>query len=77
MPKKKAIVASGNSMLTIIWHLLADPEAVYANLGADYYDRRDPARQKRSYVRGLERLGYHVTISAINPDTGELTPTAA
>jgi transposase len=73
MPKKKALVAAGNSMLTIIWHLLDDPEATYANLGADYYERLDPARHKRSYVRGLERLGYHVTIHTINPDTGELT----
>lgn len=76
MPKKKALVATGNTMLTIIWHLLADPEATYADLGADYYERRDPARQKRSYIRGLERLGYHVTINAIDPGTGELTPAA-
>jgi len=73
MPKKKALVAAGNSVLTIIWHLLADPEATYADLGGDYYELRDPARQKRSYIRGLERLGYHVTINTINPDTGELT----
>jgi hypothetical protein len=26
-------------------------------------------RQARDHVRGLERLGYHVTIQAINPDT--------
>ena len=29
-------------------------------------------RQARNHVSGLERLGYQVTIQAINPDTGEL-----
>lgn len=77
MPKKKALVATGNTMLTIIWHLLADPGTTYADLGADYYELRDPARQARNHIRSLERLGYHVTIDTINPDTGELTPAAA
>jgi len=76
MPKKKALVATGNTMLTIIWHLLADPATTYRDLGADYYELRDPARQKRNHIRALERLGYHVTISTINPDSGELTPAA-
>ena len=76
MPKKKALVAAGNSMLTIIWHLLADPEATYRDLGGDYHELRDPARQARNHIRSLERLGYHITINTINPDTGELTPAA-
>lgn len=75
MPKKKALTASGNTLLTIIWHLLADPEAEYRDLGSDYYQQRDPEQQKRNYVRNLQRLGYHVTVSAINPATGELTTT--
>jgi transposase len=74
MPKKKALVATGSTMLTIIWHLLASPDTHYTDLGADYYELRDPARQKRSYIRSLERLGYHVTITTIDPATGELTP---
>jgi hypothetical protein len=32
-------------------------------------------RQARNHIRSLERLGYHVTVQLINPDTGEL-PTA-
>lgn len=40
MPKKKALVATGNSMLTIIHALLSDPEASYQDLGADYYQQR-------------------------------------
>ncbi len=76
MPKKKALVAAGNTMLTIIYHVLADPGATCTDLGADYYDRRDPARRKASAIRSLQRLGYHVTLAAINPETGELTPAA-
>jgi hypothetical protein len=34
-------------------------------------------RQARNHVKGLERLGYHVTIQAINPDTGELLTATA
>jgi transposase len=77
MPKKKALVATGNSMLTIIWHLLADPAAAYHDLGPDYHERRNPARQARTHLRSLQRLGYHVTLTTINPQTGELTPAPA
>lgn len=77
MPKKKALVATGNSMLTIIHALLSDPEASYQDLGPDYHEQHMHARrQARNHVRSLERLGYKVTIQAINPDTGEL-PAAA
>jgi transposase len=74
MPRKKALVATGNSMLTIIHALLSDPAAVYTDLGADYYEQRMHARrQARNHVNSLERLGYKVTIEAIDPATGELT----
>ncbi|HUY44958.1 MAG TPA: IS110 family transposase [Streptosporangiaceae bacterium] len=73
MPRKKALVATGNSILTIAWHLLSDPDATYTDLGADYYETRMHARrQARNHVKSLERLGYKVTIETINPDTGEL-----
>jgi transposase len=73
MPKKKALVATGNSVLTIFHTLLTDPDATYHDLGPDYYQQRTSARrQARNHLRNLQRLGYHVTIQAINPDTGEL-----
>jgi hypothetical protein len=46
MPNQKAPVATGNSMLTIILALLADPEARYTDLGPDYYDQRMQARSR-------------------------------
>jgi hypothetical protein len=78
MPKKKALVATGNSMLTIMHALLADPDACYQDLGADYYEQRmHTRRQARNHIKSLERLGYQVTIQALNPDTSQpLTATA-
>jgi transposase len=77
MPKKKALVATGNSMLTSIHSLLSDPEACYQDLGPDYYEQRmHVRRQARNHVKGLQRLGYKVTIQPVNPDTGELLATA-
>ena len=78
MPKKKALVATGNSILTAVYVLLSDPEATYTDLGADYYEQHMHARrQARNHVKSLERLGYKVTIQAISPDTGELLAPAS
>ena len=62
--KKKAIVAVGRSILVIIWHLLADSDTRFTDLGSDFHDRRiDPERKKRAHIHQLEALGYTVTIS--------------
>nr|WP_322751216.1 MULTISPECIES: hypothetical protein [unclassified Frankia] len=62
--KKKALVAVGRSILTIVWHLLSDPDAHFKDLGADFYDTRiDPERRKRNHIRQLEALGYTVTLN--------------
>jgi transposase len=60
---KKAIVAVGRSILVIIWHLLADPTARYADLGPGFYDARiSDNRKMRNHIRQLEALGYKVTL---------------
>jgi transposase len=60
---QKAIVAVGRSLLIIIWHLLTNPDACYADLGSDFYDTRiDPERRKRNHIRQLEALGYKVSL---------------
>jgi transposase len=60
---KKAIVATGRSMLVIIWHLLSDSDARYADLGPGFYDTRiNPERRRRNHVRQLEALSYKVTL---------------
>jgi transposase len=60
---KRAIVAVGRSILIIIWHLLADPDARFHDLGAGFYHTRiNPERAKRNHIRQLEALGYKVTL---------------
>jgi transposase len=65
--KSRAIVAVGNSVLTILWHLLADPDAHYQNLGSDYYQTKiNTRRRERDLVRQLEHLtGKKVTFAPV------------
>jgi hypothetical protein len=78
MPRKKALVATGNSILTAACALLSDPDARYIDLGPDYYEQRmHTRRQARNHIKSLERLGCKVTIQALSPDTGELLAPAS
>jgi transposase len=54
--KQRALVAVGNSLLVIAWHLLADPGARFTDLGPDWHDRLAPLRRKRQLIAELERL---------------------
>src|SRR6266702_2847702 len=78
MPKGKAQVAIMRTQLVIAHALLSDPDARYEDLGPDYYERKaDIRRRAHSHARALERLGYKVTIEAIDTATGELLPVTA
>jgi transposase len=59
--KKRALVAVGHSLLVIFYHMLKE-RARYTELGADFFDRLEPERLTRYYVRRLERLGHKVTL---------------
>jgi hypothetical protein len=61
--KKKAVVAVGRSILTIVWHLLSNPGTEFNDLGADFYDDRvGTERRRREHIRQLEALGYKLTL---------------
>jgi len=60
---KRAAVAVAHSILIVVYHLLADPEAVYTELGADYFTKRNPEQEQRRAVRKLETLGFMVTLA--------------
>ena len=63
--QSKAIFVVAHSMLVTIWHLLAD-ESDYADLGADWFDRRsDNERHARRLAHQIERLGYKVTVEPV------------
>jgi transposase len=62
--KRKAIVAVARSILVIIFHLLADPEARFRDLGPDFYDNRISTERKiANHVRQLQALGLTVTLT--------------
>jgi transposase len=55
--KQKAIVAVGNSVLTIVYHLLSDPDARFEDLGGDYYESRiDKSRRARHLAMQLQAM---------------------
>lgn len=59
--KKKAAVAVGHSILVIAWHLLT-ADADYADLGGNYFVKRDAERARSRAIGQLESLGYRVTL---------------
>jgi len=62
---KRAAVAVAHSILTVVWHLLANPEAVFTELGGDYFLKKNPEREQRRAVRKLEALGFTVTLTPV------------
>ena len=65
--KRRAIVAVGNSVLTIIWNMLSEPDSSYHDLGHGYYQARsDNRHRERDLIRKLERLtGKTVTLQRV------------
>lgn len=61
--KLKALVAVARSILVIVWHLLADANTRFCDLGSDYYTNRVVVERKlRNHIAQLAALGYRVTL---------------
>ena len=60
---KRAVVALGREVLTIIYYLLTRGRR-YQDLGVTYLEERDRAAIQKRAIRQLERLGYQVSLSA-------------
>jgi transposase len=57
-------------MLVVVWHLLADQDVRFVDLGPDFYQRRiNKERRARDLVRQLQALGPTVTLS-LDPPKG-------
>jgi len=59
--KKRALVATGHTLLVIVYHVIKHG-MVYQELGGDYLERLNPQRMTRYHVKRLERLGHKVTL---------------
>lgn len=60
---KRAAVAVAHSMIVIVYHLLADPDATFQELGGDFFRKRNQEQEQRRHVRALESLGFGVTLT--------------
>jgi transposase len=64
----RARCAVGRSILVIIWHLLANPEARYTELGSDWHARKtDTDRRTRSLLNQLRALHPDSDITITEP----------
>ena len=59
---KRAAVIVPHSMVVDVWYILQRQQP-YADLGVDYFDRRDQEQVRRQAVKRLEGLGYQVTLT--------------
>lgn len=62
---KRAAVAVAHSILIVVYHLLAKPEAVFQELGGDYFLKRNAEQEERRAVRKLTALGFTVTLTPV------------
>jgi transposase len=61
---KRSKVAVGRSILIIIWHLLANPETRFRDLGPGHHATTTSTSKKiRNHIRQLQALGLDVTIT--------------
>jgi len=62
--KQRALVATGHSILIIVYYLLTRG-TTYQELGANYFDERERQQVERRLVRRLERLGHEVALTPV------------
>lgn len=62
--KKRAKVAVGHCILKSVYHMLSRGTR-YADLGEDYYERRNPAQAARRLAHRIEKLGFVVKLEPL------------
>jgi hypothetical protein len=75
--KQRALGAIEHPILVVVWHLLADRNARFVDLGSDFYEKRvNKERRTRDLVRQLMALGTR-SASARPPEHRGLRPERA
>lgn len=59
--KARALVAVQHDLLRAFYHMVKQ-QVPYADLGPDFYDRRNREHLKQHHLQRLERLGFKVTL---------------
>ena len=62
---ERAAIAVAHSILIVIYHLLEDPDAVFTDLGGDYFLNKNKEQERRRAIRRLETLGFDVALTAV------------
>ncbi|HZR16511.1 MAG TPA: IS110 family transposase [Verrucomicrobiae bacterium] len=62
--KKRALIAVGRTILQSAYHMI-ERGARYEDLGADYYERRNPEGLARRLAKRIEKLGFAVTLQSL------------
>jgi transposase len=62
--KKRALIAVARSILQSSYFMIKR-STNYEDLGADYYERRDPEGLARRLAKRIERLGFTVTVQPV------------
>jgi transposase len=61
--RQRALLAVAHSLITVVYHLLREPQLEYRELGEDYFDKRDAEHTKAQLIKRLGKLGYEVTLT--------------
>jgi transposase len=62
--KKRALVAVGHSILTIVYYVMKH-KIPYKELGEDFFDKLNGDRLRKYYTKRLESLGYEVDLKLV------------
>lgn len=62
---KRAAVAVAHSIVIVIYHLLDDPNAVFTDLGGDYFLHKQKEHEQRRAVKCLQTLGFEVALTPL------------
>jgi len=62
--KPRALLAVAHTLLTVIYHLLREPNLEYRELTEDYFEQRDAQQTAVNLIKRLGKLGYEVTLKA-------------
>ena len=63
--EQRAAVAVAHSILTIIYHLLNDPNMHFQDLGGDYFLTKNKEQEERRAVKILNTIGFDVVLTPI------------
>lgn len=62
---KRAAIAVAHSILTIVYHLINDPERTFTEFGGDFFLKKNKEREERRAVKVLETLGFNVSLTPV------------